>query len=130
MQENVPSGYEKDAYKKSVVLMTEARLYLQNKYRKKVTFVQTDESFSTKEDMNALLKKNDSRFLVSLTIKIKAKKKNLEKVLYNLVIFDGKYDKSKTIKTKAIIKDKKIVKISQGDMKSSARKIAKFLKKK
>jgi len=130
MSEAIPKGYDKDVYKKAIVLMTEGRLYLQKKYRKKVTFEYTDKLAKTKKDVKALLDKYKGRFYVVLDIKRKASKKNLEKVLYTLVIFDTHTKKFKKIKTKAIIRDKKIVQISQGDLKSTGKKIAKLLKKK
>ena len=34
MCEVVPKGYQEDVYKKTIVLMTEGRLYLQKKYKK------------------------------------------------------------------------------------------------
>jgi len=128
MSEAVPKGYEADVFKKTIVLMTEARLYLQKKYRKKVTFEYIPNKLK-KDQISSVLKKYDARFYVSLKIKKQKAKKNLEKVLYSLVIFDSKKNRLKTVKTKAIIRDKKIVKISQGALKSSAKKIAKILKK-
>jgi len=129
MSQVVPKGYESDVFKKTIVLMTEARLYLQKKYKKKVIFEYIDKKLTKKDEIAKVLKKNNYRFYVYLKIKKKKAKKNLEKVLYSLVIFDIKKNRSKTVKTKAIIRDKKIVKISQGDLKSSAKKIAKILKK-
>ncbi|MEA2017289.1 MAG: hypothetical protein U9N59_02475 [Campylobacterota bacterium] len=130
MSEEVPAGYEKDVYKKSIVLMTEGRLYLQKKYKKKITFEYQKKLIKSKDDILKELKKQDARFYVYLSINKKKSKKNLQKVLYNLNIVDLKTKKKKTVKTKAIIRDTKIVKISQGDVKSSAKKIAKILKKK
>jgi len=130
INETVPKGYHKESIKKVKVLVTEARLYLQNKYRKKVEFKYTETTITNKDDIKKLLKKEDARFFVRLQIVKKASKKNLEKVFYNLVIFDNKNGRMKTIKTKAIIRDKKIVQISKGDMKSAGKKIAKVFKKK
>ena len=130
MSENITTGYEKDVYKKTIVLMTEARLYLQKKYKKKITFEYDKDIVTKKEDILPLLKKNKARFYVYLIIDKKKTRRNLEKVMYNLNIFDAHTKKFKKVKTKAIIRDKKIVKISQGDMKSSAKKIAKILKRK
>jgi len=129
MSENITTGYEKDVYKKTIVLMTEARLYLQKKYKKKIIFAYTSDIVTKKEDMLKELDKNDARFYVYLKIEKKKSKKNLEKVYYNIVVFDKNSNRSKTVKTKAIIRDKKIVKIKQGDLKSAAKKIAKILKK-
>ena len=130
MCKTVPKTYTQDVYKKTIVIMTEARLYLQKKYKKKITFEYTDTLLTKKDDILKELEKKDGRFYVSLDINKKKSKKNLEKVLYNLKIFDKNTKRLKTVKTKAIIRDKKIVKISQGAMKSSAKKIAKILKKK
>ncbi len=130
MSENITTGYEKDVYKKTIVIMTEARLYLQKKYKKKIIFDYTPDYLTSKEDRLKLLEERDARFYVHLEIVKKKSKGNLEKVLYNIVIFDKHSKREKIVKTKAIIRDKKIVKISQGNMKSSAKKIAKILKKK
>jgi hypothetical protein len=130
MSENITTGYEKDVYKKTIVLMTEARLYLQKKYKKKIVFAYTKDLATEKKDIEKVLEEKDARFYVYLKIVKKKSKKNLEKVLYNIVIFDKHSKRSKTVKTKAIIRDKKIVKIPTGDLKSSAKKIAKILKKK
>ena len=129
MSENITTGYEKDVYKKTIVLMTEARLYLQKKYKKKIIFNYTPDYLTSKDEILKFLQQNDARFYVHLEIVKKKAKRNLEKVLYNLIIFDKHTKREKTIKTKAIIRDKKIVKISQGNLKSSAKKIAKILKK-
>ncbi|MEA2049164.1 MAG: hypothetical protein U9O56_00300 [Campylobacterota bacterium] len=130
MSETIPKGYEKDVFKKSIVLMTEARLYLQKKYKKKVSFKYQESLVSKKDDILKELKKENARFYVYLKIDKKKSRKNQEKGYYNLVIFDAHSKRSKTIKTKSMIRDKKIVKISQGDIKNSAKKIAKILKKK
>jgi len=129
MSEVVPTGYQQDVYKKAIVLMTEGRLYLQKKYRKKITFEYIPNSLSTKDEILSELKKLDARFYVELKIIKKKSKKNLEKVFYNLVIFDSHSKRFKTIKTKAIIRDKKVVQISKGNIKSAGKKIAKILKK-
>lgn len=130
MSETVPQGYEQDVYKKTIVLMTEARLYLQKKYKKKIRFEYQPNLLKGKDAVMKELEKTGARFYVFLQIDKKATKRNLEKVLYNLNIFDKHTKRKKTVKTKAIIRDKKIVKISTGDLKSSAKKIAKILKKK
>jgi len=130
MCEDVPKGYEKDVYKKTIVLMTEARLYLQKKYKKKIIFEYQEGLITSKDKVLEMLDKSKARFYVSLEIDKKKFKDNLEKVLYNLVILDNKGKRSKKVKTKAVIRDKKIVIIKEGDMKNSAKKIAKILKKK
>lgn len=130
MCEQVPAGYEKDIYKKTIVLMTEARLYLQKKYKKKIIFEYHEKLLDKKEEITRMLEMTGARFYVYLEVDKKKFKKNLEKVSYNLKIFDNHGNRSKTIKTKAIIRDKKIVIIDTGDMKNSAKKIAKILKKK
>lgn len=129
MSEVVPKGYNQDVYKKVIVLMTEGRLYLQKKYKKKITFEYQNSLLKSKQKILKMLNDVDGRFYVKLEIDKKKSKKNLEKVLYNLVIFDKHTKRSKKVKTKAIIRDKKIVQISQGDLKSSGKKIAKLLKK-
>ena len=129
MSDVVPNGYHEDVYKKAIVLMTEARLYLQKKYRKKITFEYIHQKLKDKNKIIKLLKENNARFYVHLEIIKKKAKKNLQKVYYNLVIFDKKKKRFKTIKTKAIIRDKMVVKISQGSIKSTGKKIAKFMKK-
>ncbi len=130
MSKVVQKPYDADVYKKTIVLMTEARLYLQKKYKKKIIFEYDDNTlFTKKKDIVNELKKKNARFYVYLEIVKKKAKKNLQKVFYNLKIFDKKSKRLKTVKTKAIIRDLKIVKISQGDLKSSAKKIAKILKK-
>ena len=130
MSKVVQKPYDADVYKKTIVLMTEARLYLQKKYKKKIIFEYDDNTlFTKKKDIVNELKKKNARFYVYLEIVKKKAKNNLQKVFYNLKIFDKKSKRLKTVKTKAIIRDLKIVKISQGDLKSSAKKIAKILKK-
>jgi hypothetical protein len=129
MSKYIDKKYSQNIYKKSIVLMTEARLFLQKKYKKKIVFEYTDELKKSKKDVFEFLKSKKARFYVNLIIDKKKSKKNLEKVFYNLRIFDAHSKRFKTVKTKAIIKDKSVVKISQGNLKSSAKKIAKILKK-
>ena len=129
MSETVPKGYETDVYKKTIVLMTEARLYLQKKYKKKIIFEYQEKLLKNKSAILKELDKIGARFYVFLDIDKKATKANLEKVLYNLTIIDKKNKRKKVVKTKAIIRDKKVVKITAGDLKKSAKKIAKILKK-
>jgi len=88
MCERTPQGYKEDVYKKAIVLMTEARLYLQKKYKKKIIFEYTSTYVTKKEQIIKLLQKHNARFYVTLGIKKKKSKANLQKVLYNLSISD------------------------------------------
>lgn len=124
MSEKVPEGYDEEVYKKAIVLMTEGRLYLQEKYRKKITFVYQSTQVITKDAIEKELEKNGASFYVYLTVTPKEKQDNLEKCIYNLEIYNLDNKRSKTVKTKAIIRDKKIVQMEQGDIKSAAKQIA------
>jgi len=130
ISETVPSGYDSKLYKKAVVLLTDARLYLQKKYKRTIEFKQTSLRVTSKSQQKQLLSKEGARYYVYVTIKEKKKRGRLTDVYYNLVIYDGKKNKTKTVKTKATIKDKEVVKIAKGDMKSTKKKLAKFFKQK
>ncbi len=128
MSEKVPSGYDDEAYKKAIVLMTEGRLYLQEKYKKKITFLYDKNLVTSKDDIEATLQKNGADFYVYLTIDKKETKDNLEDCLYNLEIYNLENKRKKTVKTKATIRDKKVVQIEYGDLKSTAKNIANAFK--
>ena len=128
ISEKTPAGYDAEVYKKAIVLMTEGRLYLQEKFKKKLTFIYSKNLVTEKNAIEKELEKNGAQFYVYLTIDKKETNDNLENCLYNLEIYNLENKRKKTIKTKAVIRDKQIVQIEFGDLKSSAKNIANVFK--
>ena len=69
MSKHVQKPYNEDVYKKTIILMTEARLFLQKKYKKKIIFEYQTNLLKSKEDMIKELKSKDARFYIYLDIK-------------------------------------------------------------
>jgi len=131
MNEYLEKEYNAKVYKKVIILITEARLKLQKKYKKKLVFMQINEEVREKKEMKALLETNNARYYIGLEILKKDKECKIEecKVMYNIIIYDGKKNKIKTIKTKAtLIKNIDVV-IKTGHIRATTKKLVKFMQK-
>ena len=127
----VDSQYNEKVFRKVTVLLTEARLKLQKRYKKYLTFEYQKDLIIGKKKIKAELEKQSARYYVTLNIKDKSKGKCSRgkcKADYIIKIFDAKKNKNFKIKIKAFIKNNDYTEIKLGYMKSSAKKIVKFLK--
>ena len=130
----MPPKYDQKVYRKVTVLFTEARLKLQKKYRKYLTFIYDEQKkLSDKKAIKKELKKQNARYYVTLDIKEKKKGcTNLVqgcKVKYVIKVFDGKKNKHKKFSLKAVIKNNEYADISSGVIRSNTSKLVKFMKK-
>ena len=128
----IPEKYDEKVYRKVTVLFTEARLKLQKRYRKYLTFIYDEnKKLKNKKEIKKELKKHKARYYV--TLEIKEKDKNCVKteceVKYIIKVYDGKKNKSQKFKLKGIVKNNEYVDIPSGLIRSNTSKLVKFLKK-
>ena len=123
--------YDEKVYRKVTILLTEARLKLQKKYKKYLSFEYQDKLIEDKAAIKKELKKQGARYYVYLEIKdtSKGKCKNKKcKADYTIKIYDAKKNKNLKVKIKVFINNNEFTEIKVGYMKSSTKKIVKFLK--
>jgi hypothetical protein len=127
-----PSGCGNDVKNPFIVILTEARLKLQEKFRKKLTFINQDKTIKDKKGIKKECKKQKARYYSYFEIDKKGKhcKPGTKiKVYYNITIYDTKKNKKKKFKTQAIIQGNDVAIIKAGHVKATGKKITKFLKK-
>ena len=128
----MPKKYDEKVYRKVTVLFTEARLKLQKKYRKYLTFIYDENTkLKNKKEIKKYLKKYNARYYVTLDIKEKKKKctKVECQVKYIIKVYDAKKNKSQKFSLKAVIKNNEYADISSGVIRSNTSKLVRFLKK-
>jgi hypothetical protein len=133
--ETLPKEFDAKIIKKTTIILTEARLYLQKKYKKTVSFEYTPIMTHKKSDIKKLLNETGARWYVATNLKVgKCKKKGVNNVCkgkYIITLYDGfKNMKKKIVKIKAKIIDNQVVAISAGEKKNKTKTLAKILKKK
>ena len=132
LSEELPKGCDLNIKKPFVVIMTEARLKLQEKFRKKLTFINQDKTLKDKKTIKAECKKQHARYYAYFEIDKKGKKcksgKKL-KVYYNIIVWDTKKNKHKKFKTQAILQGREYAIIKAGHVRATGKKITKFLKR-
>ena len=107
ISEYLPNKFNRDIIERTTIILTEARLYLQKKYKKKVSFAYTNDYLKDKNKINSLLEKNKSRYYATTDIKIKkcTKEGHREfcKGLYTIELYDKKRKRKKSFKLKTQI---------------------------
>ena len=123
--------YDEKVYRKVTILMTEARLKLQKKYKKFLNFEYQDKLITDKKIIKKELKKQGARYYTYLDIVDRSKgkcKNNKCKVDYILKLYDAKKNKKYKVKLKALINNNEFTEIKVGYIKSATKKLVKFLK--
>jgi len=123
--------YDSKVFRKTTVILTEARLKLQKKYKKFLTFEYQDELLKGKKAIKKELKKQNARYYVYLEIKDKSKGKCKNKKCktdYTIKLYDMKKNKKYKVKLKAYINNNEFTEIKAGYIKSATKKLVKFLK--
>ena len=123
------SKYDEKVYRKVTILFTEARLKLQKKYKKYLSFEYIEKSVIEKKDIAKYLEEKKARYYVSLDIKEKKCKDGICKADYIIKVTDAKKKKNTTLKIKAKIKNNEFTEIKPALIKSNTKKLVKFLKK-
>jgi hypothetical protein len=132
MSEEIPSGCMAGVKKPFIVIVTEARLKLQKKYRKKLVFINQDKTLKGKKAIKAECKKQKARYYAYFEIDKKGKQCKAGKkikVMYNITVWDVKKNKKKKFKTQAKLQSNEVAIIKAGHVRATGKKLAKFLKK-
>ncbi|SFV75289.1 hypothetical protein MNB_SM-3-17 [hydrothermal vent metagenome] len=123
--------YDKKVFRKATILMTEARLKLEKKYKKFLTFEYQEKLLKDKKSIKKALKKAGARYYVYVDIVDKSKGKCPNKkckVDYILKLYDGKKNKKYKLKLKAYINNNEFTEIKAAHIRSATKKLVRFLK--
>lgn len=130
---DIPKKYNEKVYRKTTILFTEARLTLQKRYKKYLTFIydEVGKKLKNKKKIKKYVKSFKARYYVTLDIKEKKNRCNdsMCEVKYIVKVYDTKKNKMQTFKFKAIIKDNEFADIDSGHLKLATKKLVKFLKR-
>jgi len=132
MNKYLDKKYKESVFDYADVLITEARLLLQKKYKKTLTFIPLKDNNSlvhSRDKKDIILKDNQARYFVQLIIDEKKCKNNTCLAYYELDIYDGKKNLSQVVKTKAKIDDNEVVTIKKGHLRAAVKSISSFMKK-
>jgi len=122
--------YDEKVYRKVTILFTEARLKLQQKYKKFLDFEYVDNQLSDKKEIMRFLNTKGARYYVTLDIRDKKKCKNNKcQVKYIIKVVDSKHKSNQTLKIDALINNNEFTEMKVAHIKSNTKKLVKFLRK-